>query len=64
MLSQQETLNKVTVVARDGKREVEQYLKEKGSYFSKRREREELKTRIEAFRQQLAEEERREEEGE
>lgn len=36
---------------------------ERAAIFAKRREREELKTRLEAFRAQLAEEKQREKEG-
>ena len=51
------------VEAREGKKEMEQYMEVEKGYFSKIREREELRTRLEVLRLQLAEQQRLEQEG-
>ena len=51
------------VEAREGKKEMERYMEIEKAYFSKIREREELRTRLEVLRLQLAEQQRLEQEG-
>jgi len=53
----------VKVEAREGKKEMERYMEIEKAYFSKIREREELRTRLEVLRLQLAEQQRLEQEG-
>ena len=51
------------VEACKGKREMERYMKVERAYFSKTQEREDLRTRLEVLRLQLAEQQKMEREG-
>ena len=63
ILNRQEVLNRVKVEACEGKREMERYMEVERAYFSKTQERENLRTRLEVLRLQLAEQQKMEREG-
>ena len=64
MLYKQEVLNNTTMEGNRSKVKVQQYMREQGDYFRKRRERENMRMRTALLQRQIQQQERLEKEGE